>query len=237
MQYKTQGIIIKRKKFGEAGRLLTIYTEKKGKIIAIAKGVRRIKSKLAGHLELFYLTDFVIAEGKNLDIITGAQVINNHQYLRDNLQLSNQAYYISEIVDKLVGENESNKKLFDLLKKCLTQIENNNQLLLSYFSMQILGLLGHQPELDICAHCHQKLSELGKHYFSHQFGGIICQNCQQYDNQVQTIDINDIKLLRLLSNSDIKIIDRVKLDSTINNLISQFLEYILEAEIKSKKFL
>ena len=67
--YKTRGIIIKRSNYSEADRILTIYTEKLGKIRVNAKGIRKIKSKLAGSLEPFCLTDFVIAEGRNLDIV------------------------------------------------------------------------------------------------------------------------------------------------------------------------
>ncbi len=237
MQYKTHGIIIKRKNFGEADRLLTIYTQKRGKVKAIAKGVRRIKSKLAGHLELFYLTDFVIAEGKNIDIITGAVNIRNFCHLRDNLTCSNQAYYIAEIIDKLVHEHEKNINIFCLLSDSMLKINENNKVLLSYFTIQILKLLGHLPELNLCTHCHEKLLCENKNYFSNRFGGVICNKCYKYDQFSKQISTNQIKVLRLLINNKIQIIHKIKYDKKLMSLVLQFLEYVTEMEIKSKKFL
>ena len=238
MQYKTQGIIIKRRNFGEADRLLTIYTEKKGKVTAIAKSVRKIKSKLAGHLELFYLSDFMIVEGKNIDTITGAVNIENYCHLRNSLRRSNQAYYMAEIIDKLCGENEVNKPIFNLLKSTMKKI-GDNKLLLSYFSIRALKFLGHKPEINICTYCHKKLSSNNQNYFSNSFGGIICQKCKKEDLNCEKINVDTIKLLRLLLENDIYIIDKLnnKYSVFLDNLVLNFLEFILEKEIKSKKFL
>src|SRR3990167_2736637 len=95
--YKTRGIIIKRSNFSEADRLVTIFSKDRGKIRAIAKGVRRPLSKLGGHIELFCLTNFVIAEGRNLDIISGAEIEKCFFDIRSGLDKTSTAFYLGEI--------------------------------------------------------------------------------------------------------------------------------------------
>lgn len=235
MQYKSEGIIIRRRNFGEADRLLTIYTQKKGKITAIAKGARKIKSKLAGHLELFYLSNLMIAEGKNISTITGAQTINNYSYLRNNLKYLNKAYYLAEILDKMTEENENNQELFNLIQEILAKIDDN-PLFLSYFNLQILKILGHTPELSFCVCCHKKLDQKEINFFSAKFGGIICIECQNNDLQRKNVSASEIKILRLLSDNKINIIKQIKpLSDNAANTIEWFLEFVMEREIKSKR--
>ncbi|MFI5266557.1 MAG: DNA repair protein RecO, partial [Chloroflexota bacterium] len=83
--YKTEAIVLDRKDFGEADRLLTLYTPGMGKVRAIAKGARRTTSRLSGHLELFTHTSLVLVAGRNLDIVTQSQLIHSHERLREDL--------------------------------------------------------------------------------------------------------------------------------------------------------
>ncbi|MDI6814588.1 MAG: DNA repair protein RecO, partial [Dehalococcoidales bacterium] len=85
--YQTEAIIIKKIKLGEADRILTLYTPHLGKIRAVARGVRRPRSKLAGHLELLTHSLVSLARGRNLDTITGSQTINSFLPLKSDLQL------------------------------------------------------------------------------------------------------------------------------------------------------
>lgn len=124
MTYKTKGIILKRRNFGEADRILTIYSENEGKITVIAKGVRRTRAKMVGHVELFYELNLQLAEGKNFDILCGAEIINEFSHLRENEHLTNIAYLLSEVLDSLTHENEKNLELYDLLKKSLLRLDD-----------------------------------------------------------------------------------------------------------------
>src|SRR3990172_809361 len=160
--YKTKGIILKRTNLGEADRIITIYTEKHGKVKAVAKGVRKTLSKLAGHLELFCLTDFIIAEGRNLDTICSAETIKCFFKLRNNLNSTHQAYYLAEIIDKMTEENESHPEVFDLLDEVLERIDNRqDKLLFSYFIINFLATSGFKPELYYCLKCRNKISSTG----------------------------------------------------------------------------
>jgi len=141
--YKTEGIIIKRKNFGEADKILTIFTKHCGKIKVIAKGIRKITSKKAGTLELFNHCKLVLAKGKDLDIVTEAQVINSFSSWRKNLDKVGIAWYFCELVDKLTAESQANRNLFELLKNYLENIpQANTPQYIRSFEEHLLDQLG-----------------------------------------------------------------------------------------------
>lgn len=117
--YKTEGIILKRSNFGEADRLLTVFTKHYGKIRCRAPGIRRTISRKAPHLELFNLSTLFLVQGKNLDIVTEAQTINSFNGFRKDLPKVGIAYYLCELVDGLCPERQENREVFELLKKSL----------------------------------------------------------------------------------------------------------------------
>lgn len=240
MQYKTQGIIIRRRNFGEADRILTIFTRDHGKISAIAKGVRKPLSRLGGHLELFYTVNLILAEGKNFDTITGSEVIEDFSSLRQNLTLTGQAYYMAEIVDKLTGENLESKVIFNLLCDTLTSLNyNKKHLILNYFELQLLSHLGHKPETTVCVKCRNKLDSETT-LWSSSLGGLICQSCRQGvgDSIVANQDV--IKIMRLLLSEDVGIVNKLNTNNDLNNeldkITNDYLEYISEKKFLSRNF-
>lgn len=239
--YKTQGIIIKRKNYGEADRLLTLYTQNDGKIVVIAKGVRRSKAKMVGHTELFYLQNFQLAEGKTWDIVAGAEIIKDFANIRSKSKLTNRAYFLAELVDSLTHESEPHKEIFDLLQSSLTKLDRErNKLVLAYFSFKILSFLGHKPELNNCVKCRQKISP-DINYFSNLMGGILCNNCCKSDLGSIRIGVPTIKIIRLFDQCGIDLLDKLTVDDKISKelggIMINFTQYILEKPIKSIRFL
>ena len=92
--YQTEAIIIKKIKLGEADRILTLYTPDRGKVEAVAKGVRRPKSKMAGHLELLTYSQIRLARGRNLDTIIGSQTLDSFMPLKEDLWLTSLGLYL-----------------------------------------------------------------------------------------------------------------------------------------------
>lgn len=120
--FKTEGIILKRSNFGEADKILTIYTKNYGKIRAMAKGVRKMASRKAGALELFNHSALFLAKGKNLDIICEVQTVNAYRRWRKDLLAVGLAYYLCELVDKLTPDEQENQPVFELLRDYLAKI-------------------------------------------------------------------------------------------------------------------
>lgn len=140
--YRTEGIIIKRTNYGEADRILTIFTKHYGKIKAIAKGVRKTTSKKGGNLELFNDVTLFLSEGRNLDIITEAEVINSFEKTRGNLNLVGQAFQIAEVADRLTAEREENRRVFELLRKSFQDLNRGKREAVLSFEIELLKELG-----------------------------------------------------------------------------------------------
>src|SRR4030043_1551122 len=98
--YQTEAIITKKTKLGEADRILTLYTPHLGKIQVVAKGVRRPRSKMAGHLELLTHSLVSLARGRNLDTVTGSQTINSFLPLKSDLWLTSCALYTAQLINQ-----------------------------------------------------------------------------------------------------------------------------------------
>lgn len=120
--YKTEAVILKRINFGEADRILSVFTKNHGKIRCIAKGVRRPTSRKAASIELFKRTSLFLAKGKNLDIVTQAEVIESFSGIRENLKVTKAAYHAVELVDLLTAENQENRPVFEALVELLRSI-------------------------------------------------------------------------------------------------------------------
>ena len=120
--YQTEAIIIKKTKLGEADRILTLYTPHLGKIQAVARGVRRPKSKMAGHLELLTHSLVSLARGRNLDTITGSQTINSFLPVKSDLWLTSCALYATELVNQFTAEHIEDHPLFQLLLETMERL-------------------------------------------------------------------------------------------------------------------
>ncbi len=141
--YKTEGIILKRTNFGEADRILTVYTKHYGKIKALAKGVRKVASRKGGSVEAFNQVVLFLVKGKNLDLLSEVQVINSFKSWRKNLAKVGVAYYFCEIVDKLTPEGQDNKAVFALLEGFLSKLGRSSEFnLVRPFEEQLLEELG-----------------------------------------------------------------------------------------------
>lgn len=240
--YQTDAIIIKKTKLGEADRILTLFTPRLGKIKAVAKGVRRPRSKMAGHLELLTHSLVSLARGRNLETVTGAQTIDSFLPLKSDLWLTSCALYLAELVNQFTFDDTENYSLFQLL---LSTMENlcqpcNRELVLRYFEMRLLEAVGYRPRLHECVACHQPLDPV-PNTFSPGAGGMLCSSCSPGEYLVYTLSVNAQKVLRLLQSTDFDTVNRLKIDAALANELERVLganiRYLLEKDIKSAAWL
>lgn len=144
MYFKTEGVIISRRNFGEADRILTIYTPDFGKITALARGVRRPRSKKAGHIELANWCKIFIAKGKNLDLLTEVELKRPFGISDFSEVKANRIYHLLELVNTLTAENQKNQNLFHLLTSFLSLIEKDEDfnLISTLFKIKMMSMLG-----------------------------------------------------------------------------------------------
>jgi len=180
--YRTQGFILKKTDRGEADRIFTIYTKDFGKLEILAKAERKIRSKLKGGLELFYLSEVEFIQGKTHKTLTDVMLIESFPNLRKDLEKLSIAYRISEVLDSLIKGQEADEKIWHLLNETFNKLNNsqlltaNYQLLYYYFLWNFLSISGYRPGLYNCSLCQKKLLP-EKLYFNPKEGGIICQSC------------------------------------------------------------
>ncbi len=176
--YKTTGLVLSRLNFGEADRIITFLTPDYGKLKAVAKGVRKIKSRQAGHLELFSETELMLAKGRNLDVIAGARLKRHFQNLTEDYRSLTFAYLLAEILGRTVKEGMTTRRVYALAVETLGSANDNgySETLELGFKLRLMDLLGYHPQLDHCVVCGKTVGEF---YFDPDLGGIVDGGCSQ----------------------------------------------------------
>jgi DNA repair protein RecO (recombination protein O) len=230
--------VLRRADFGEADRLLTVFTPSQGKLKVIAKGARKPTSRKSGHVELFSLGLFMMAVGRDLDIITQAETIEPHVALREDLSRSSYGYYVAELADAFTAERDENRALFDLLKEAFGWLCTARELplLARYYEIHLLALVGYQPQLFVCGGC-SKLVEPEVNYISVADGSIFCPGCGQNREGTKEISLNALKVLRFLQTRDWETCSLLRLSpasqTELERVMSQYITYHLERKLKS----
>lgn len=206
----------------------------------IAKGVRRPKAKLTGFTDMFHYNDFVLAEGRNLDIVTSAATVE--RFVKDGMQLEQIGlmYYLCELVNGLIEETQEVPGSFEVLRETLHYIkthEGTADLIRSYFEMKMLLLLGYSPELYKCVGSGREVRGDEDVGFSVRLGGVLQGDVLERDSFARVISHNTLKVLRLLQQYPLEEIVKIKISpdimSQVARITSDFIEYVMEGKAKS----
>jgi len=244
---KTKGIIIKRINFGEADKILTILTSDRGKIRVIAKGMRRQNAKLCGFLELFRHNEYLLAEGRNLDIVTGVDTIESFRQISLNLRKIGLAYYVAEIIDKLIEETQEANEVFELTHTVLKEINSTKlplDFIKGFFEFNILSLLGFKPELHRCIVCEKLVDTTQKFGFSVALGGLLDSDHWFSDPNTTVLTPKELDILQQVVDCPLKNFcqqtDQTNLMDSLSKFTKisvDFFDYMLEKNLRSKAFL
>ena len=239
--YRTEAIVLREMNYGEADRILTLLTPR-GKVSAIAKGIRRPTSRKVGHLGLFCRSQVLVARGRNLDIVTQAEGIEELQGLRSDLLRFTYACYAGELMDRFAQEEDDSSALFELMVFALRWVaqEEDLRLGLRYFELHLLRHSGYQPQLFSCVACGEQV-RARPNFFSDDQGGVLCERCGSGHSQCKPVSLNAQKVLRYLQRHAAADIRALRISSRthreIEALLLSYLEYVLERELKSVAFL
>lgn len=144
--YKAQGVILSRRNYSEADKIVTFFSRQYGKLRVLAKGVRRINSRRASHIELFNYTRIILHKGANFDIITEAEILQSFNQLKKDLKKIAVAYYLTELVDRLCPERQEHNDILSELIQSLASLNDpvftDFNGLIDRFSVTILTNLG-----------------------------------------------------------------------------------------------
>ena len=195
--YKVTAIVLKRTDFGEADRLVTVYSLEEGKLRLLAKGIRKPTSRKAGHLELFTHVKLLVAKGKEIDIITQAEALEYFQTLREDLVRTGYAHYVAELTDGFMAEQDKNPGVYHLLLDTFHRLEEDREAwpALRFFELRLLTLAGYRPELFVCVKSREPL-EATVNYFSPADGGALCPRCGEGKDGTTPFSASALKLMR-----------------------------------------
>ena len=239
---RTDAIVLKRSNYGEADRLLTLYTREFGKFNAIAKGARKPQSRKTGHVELFMRSRFMLAEGRGYHIITQAEMIDSYPALREDLVRTTYASYAIELLDRFTVEEDANTNIYHLISEALGWLAEADDIRLPAraYELRLLGFAGFQPQLFQCVSCDEPIQEQDQ-FFSADLGGLLCPTCRSADRGAKPISAIAVKVLRYLQTRPWDTVKSLQLKrplhAELETIMHFYLIHILERNLKSIDFL
>lgn len=228
--YREVGIVLRTMRLGEADKIVTIVTQGRGKVRAVAKGVRKTKSRFGGRLEPLQHVSLQLYEGRNLDTITQVETIDHFRAIREDLDRLTQATTMLEVVDALVQEGEENPRLHQMLLGALRTLEAApSPLVVPSFFWKLLAHEGFRPLLDQCATCGSAEKLVA---FDLNEGGVLCRNCARGTR----LTSEALDLLRRILGGDLVAVlaePPTQAGYEVEHLATRALEYHLERKMRS----
>jgi len=239
---RAETVVLRHNDWGEADRLLVLFTREAGKLRAVAKGVRKLKSRKAGHLEPFTHVKLLLARGRDFWIVTQAETIDAYLPIREDLVRTAYAAYVIELLDRFTYEEGENRALFQLLVETLERVSGLPDPFpaVRYYEIHLLDLLGFRPDLTNCVRCQREIQPEDQ-FFDAGLGGALCPRCGPSVPTAREVNMRTLKFLRHFQRSTFREAARADLTPGVRrdmeNLLNHYLTYLLERRLNTPSFL
>jgi DNA repair protein RecO (recombination protein O) len=238
--YRDSAVVLRKLDYGEADRIFTLLTRDHGKVGAIAKGVRRVNSKLAAALELYAQVDVLLAHGRNLDVVAEAHRTADTPRMDADLERTSRAALVAELAERICEDRHPLDGLFELTAGALdgVALDPEPRRAAAWFLARALDLMGYAPQLSNCVRCDRPLTP-DPAPFDAASGGFLCSSCS--DPATPLVGVTAIKVLRVMFARDGALFSRLKLEAGImdevEDVLTDQLEYHLDRRLNSLRFL
>jgi DNA repair protein RecO (recombination protein O) len=233
--YREQGVVLRTYRLGEADRIVVLMTQGEGKVRAVAKGVRKTKSRFGGRLEPFTHVDLSLYRGRELDIVTQAEVVNPFRGVREDYDRVVAGSAMLEAIDQVAQEREAAVRVFLLLVRALRALDagpRDAAVLLDAFLLKLMALEGYRPVLGECANCHRAA---GLRAFSAARGGALCAACRNGTESL--LDPGTVPLLAHLLAADMDRLGATRPRPSPRReaagVVKSYVEYHLDRRLRS----
>ena len=200
--YKSKGIVLRSIRYSEADRILDLYTRDAGLVSAIAKGIRRTRSRFGARLEPLSCVDFIAYQGRTLDTVTQAETLRSFHGVREDLTRFETAAGMVGSVRALSGGDEADRRVFNLLYNALDTLETCDsgfETIEAALGLKLSILAGYAPQLDVCPVCGTDLDlASGPLHFAPDHGGVLCQECRSATGDAFPLAPGTLESLRTL---------------------------------------
>ena len=234
--FNIKALVLNRKPFSEDGSKVTVYSDSLGKLELAARGTKKIKSKLAGHLEPISFVEIMAVRGKRYNYIGAAVSKDCYANIKNNFDKIKAVGEAVKVFNLIIKLGEGDQDIFCLLKNYFDFLDgasakSDYDLITRLFIFKLLIKLGYKPELYNCVNCRNKISPTGNKFDLTKVGFVLINCLADKSQEVNCLVIseNSIKILRLAGKSDFKELDKLSLNSNIKkevmNIISSFFNY------------
>jgi len=240
MLHRVQGIVLRSIDYGEGNKIVTLLTREMGKVGVMARGAKKVKSRLGAVTQLFSFGEFVFFKNGQLGTLNSAELIRPFHKLREDLFMSAYSAYLVELADRLIGEEDASAYLFEQLRAGLEAIEDGKDMAIvaHIFELAMLRAAGYAPEVDACVHCGGMTLPMS---FGIQAGGMLCARCRHKDPAAIPVSEATWKLLRLFAKLDLRRLGAITVSSATKGELKACLHAYMDAQVgtrwKSREFI
>jgi DNA repair protein RecO (recombination protein O) len=239
--YTTEAIVVGYRDLGEADRILTLFSPERGKIHAVARGVRRPRSPLLAGTQLFSYSKFLLVEGKNLDSVSQCELKESFFKIREDLDRMAYGAYFAELLRISTRECDKSEEVFRFFLKTLflLQVWEDLQVMARVFELKLMALQGFKPQIFCCVNCGEKRME--KVWFSSLSGGILCEKCKNKDEKAIRISKETLSVMKHILKKRFEELAELKVTQNVKNelkeVILNFVLHQLERKPRTLSFL
>lgn len=221
-------MILRGASYGEGNRIFTFYGREQGKFSAVARGVRKQKSKLKGHLQLGNRCTLQLVKGRGLDTVSSAMATETFPANREKAEGYFYMSYFLELFNDFVPEGLPDEELFDLLFTVLQRLSvYDPKLLARYYELRLLALSGFAPDFTHCALCGK---ELNGGYLNRRFHGLICSACGSGLEVTPKAHF----ALKYLCRTELPLLNRLKVDEPTSKMLAELTKQMIENSLEKK---
>ncbi len=237
-------VILKERFFSEYDAVYVVMTKEHGKQSIVARGIKKQNSRLRSSMQLFNQSILTTTVGKNMPVLTGAEVSSTYSDIRTSYIYTMVALYFLDVFDRLVEEGEKDEPLYELLTSSLEELTRlNPRWALFRFEWQLLNQLGYEANFDICMSCGEKLKNNNKCGYAAIDGSFHCQKCHPFFVNEDSIFFSseEIIFLQALEKMDAERLNHIYLSENAEKNVERYLNgryrTLLFAPLKSRTIL
>lgn len=240
--YSTEAIVLDKRSYGEADRILIVFTPHYGRLDLIAKGASKTKSRSGPYLDICSWVRLELASGRDLDVVRSAQPVRVFNNLATDLDRFCHASYLVELVKALTHVDEPHQGVFELLTRSLVLLDDSIDpwLVTRHFEMALLNELGYRPQLFRCVGCNEEITAQ-TNSFSYGMGGLLCPNCRDLDPSATPLSVNAQKYLRLMQRDGLSAVARLNPSpeerAEIEHVAEMYVRYVSDRDVRSLRTL
>lgn len=237
---RTEAIVLRQRPIGDADKVCVLLSPTRGRIEASARGVRKISSRLAGHVGALSRGMFQLAQGRSMYVVTQAQTLDAWPGLHDDIDRLSLAVGVAELIDRTAVADLGSRDLYALTRDTLARVADADEPAAAarWFRLRWLDQQGYQPELDACVRCRAALQAEGNGLAAPE-GGVVCPDCHR-SGAGASLSSAAFKLLRYMRRSSFELSAQVRLSpaaaAELDRHLAALVEHALDGRLRSASF-